>query len=36
MIVEVKGSYSIYLWQPQAVAALIENAAKGALLAALR
>ncbi len=32
MIVEVKGSHSIYVSQPQAVATLIEKAAKGALL----
>jgi pimeloyl-ACP methyl ester carboxylesterase len=35
-IVEVKGSHSIYVSQPQAVATLIEKAAKGALLVAAR
>jgi pimeloyl-ACP methyl ester carboxylesterase len=35
-IVEVKGSHSIYLSQPQAVATLIEKAAKGALVVAAR
>jgi hypothetical protein len=32
MIVEVKGSHSIYVSQPQAVVTPIEQAAKGALL----
>jgi pimeloyl-ACP methyl ester carboxylesterase len=36
MMVEVKSSHSIYISQPQAVATLIEKAAKGALLAAAR
>ena len=36
MIIEVKGSHSIYLSQPLAVANLIEKAANGALLAAAR
>ena len=36
MIVEVKGSHSIYVSQPQAVATLIEKAAKGPLLVAAR
>jgi pimeloyl-ACP methyl ester carboxylesterase len=36
MIVEVKGSHSIYVSQPEAVATLIEKAAKGALLVAAR
>ena len=31
MIVEVKGSHSTYLAQPQAVATVIEKAAKGDL-----
>ena len=35
-IVEVKGSHSIYVSQPQAVATLIEKAAKGVLLVAAR
>jgi hypothetical protein len=29
-VVEVKGSHSVYVSQPQAVASLIEKAAKGA------
>jgi pimeloyl-ACP methyl ester carboxylesterase len=33
-VVEVKGSHAIYVSKPQAVAALIENAAKGVKLAA--
>ncbi len=33
-VVEVKGSHSIYVSKPQAVAALIENAAKAVKLAA--
>jgi pimeloyl-ACP methyl ester carboxylesterase len=33
-VVEVKGSHAIYVSKPQAVAALIENAAKGAKVAA--
>ena len=33
MIVEVKGSHAIYVSQPQAVAQIIEAAAKGALVA---
>jgi pimeloyl-ACP methyl ester carboxylesterase len=36
MIVEVKGSHSIYISQPQAVATVIEKAAKGALAVAAR
>ena len=36
MIVEVKGSHSIYVSQPQVVATLIEKAAKGPLLVAAR
>src|ERR1700719_3394993 len=36
MIVEVKGSHSIYVSQPQAVATVIEKAAKGALAVAAR
>jgi pimeloyl-ACP methyl ester carboxylesterase len=36
MIVDVKGSHSIYVSQPLAVATLIEKAAKGAQLAAAR
>jgi pimeloyl-ACP methyl ester carboxylesterase len=32
-VVEVKGSHSIYVSQPQAVALLIEKAARGALVA---
>jgi pimeloyl-ACP methyl ester carboxylesterase len=36
MIVEVKGSHSIYVSQPQAVATLIEKAAKGTLVVAAR
>jgi pimeloyl-ACP methyl ester carboxylesterase len=35
-VVEVKGSHSIYVSQPQAVASLIEKAAKGAQLVAAR
>jgi pimeloyl-ACP methyl ester carboxylesterase len=35
-IVEAKGSHSIYVSQPQAVATLIEKAAKSALLVAAR
>jgi pimeloyl-ACP methyl ester carboxylesterase len=35
-IVEVKSSHSVFLSQPQAVATLIEQAAKGALVAAAR
>jgi pimeloyl-ACP methyl ester carboxylesterase len=35
-IVEVKGSHSIYVSQPQAVATLIEKAAKGAVPVAAR
>jgi hypothetical protein len=35
-IVEVKGSHSIYVSQPQAVATLIDKAAKGALQVAAR
>jgi pimeloyl-ACP methyl ester carboxylesterase len=33
MVVEVKGSHAVYVSQPQAVAGLIEKAAKGALAA---
>jgi pimeloyl-ACP methyl ester carboxylesterase len=33
MIVEVKGSHALYVSQPQAVAQIIEAAAKGALVA---
>jgi pimeloyl-ACP methyl ester carboxylesterase len=33
-VVEVKGSHSVYVSQPQAVASIIENAAKGVALAA--
>ena len=33
-VVEVKGSHSVYVSQPQAVASLIENAAKGIAVAA--
>jgi hypothetical protein len=32
-VVEVKGSHAVYVSQPQAVADLIEKAAKGALAA---
>jgi hypothetical protein len=32
-VVEVKGSHAIYVSQPQAVAHIIEAAAKGALVA---
>jgi pimeloyl-ACP methyl ester carboxylesterase len=35
-VVEVKGSHAVYVSQPQAVATLIEKAAKGALLVAGR
>jgi hypothetical protein len=33
-VVEVKGSHSVYVSQPQAVASLIETAAKGVAVAA--
>ena len=33
-VVEVKGSHAVYVSQPQAVASIIENAAKGVALAA--
>jgi len=33
-VVEVKGSHSVYVSQPQAVASLIEKAAKGVAVAA--
>jgi hypothetical protein len=33
-VVEVKGSHAVYMSQPQAVAHLIEEAARGALVAA--
>ena len=36
MIVEVKGSHSIYVSQPQSVTTLVEKAAKGAPLVAAR
>jgi hypothetical protein len=36
MIVEVKGSHSTYVSHPQAVATVIEKAAKGALAVAAR
>jgi hypothetical protein len=36
MVVEVKGSHSTYVSQPQAVATVIEKAAKGALVVAAR
>jgi pimeloyl-ACP methyl ester carboxylesterase len=36
VIVEVKSSHSVFVSQPQAVAAVIEKAAKGAVLAAAR
>jgi CO dehydrogenase/acetyl-CoA synthase epsilon subunit len=32
-VVEVKGSHAVYVSQPQAVALLIEKAARGALVA---
>jgi len=33
-VIEVKGSHAVYVSQPQAVAAIIENAAKGVVMAA--
>ena len=33
-VVEVSGSHAVYVSQPQAVASIIENAAKGVALAA--
>jgi pimeloyl-ACP methyl ester carboxylesterase len=36
MIVEVKSSHSVFVSHPQAVATLIEKAAKGALVVAAR
>jgi hypothetical protein len=36
IVVEVKGSHSVYVSQPQAVASIIEKASKGALVSATR